>query len=184
MEKALDPQKQNQTILDSVKKSIERTFPVESGNRKIIIQDVSIEDNLSDTDFPTQKEIKLNRKTWDLPIKATIKLVDEKGKVLDKAENVNVGRIPKLTNRLSTIIKGNEYQVSNQFRRKPGAYSRVKRNGELESEFNLSKGANFAIDLNPENKKFTFSIKGATKKYHLWNLLDILGVTDTQVQNT
>ena len=40
---------------------------------------------------------------------------------------LKIGYIPKLTNRFTTIVGGNEYQTVNQLRRKPGVYSRKKR---------------------------------------------------------
>lgn len=82
-------------------------------------------------------------------------------------ENALIGRVPKLTNRASAIIRGNEYQVTNQLRRKPGIYSRQKRNGDLESEFNLVGGSNFSIELDPNNKKFYIIFRGTTRKFHL-----------------
>lgn len=97
--------------------------------------------------------------------------------------NVNIGKIPKLTNRHSAIIKGNEYQIQNQLRRKPGVYSRQRRNGELESEFNLAKGSNFSIEIDPNKQKFYIIFRGSTRKFHLWNLLDLLGVPADDIKD-
>ena len=62
-ENRLSPKKQNQIIQKAVKDSIEGMFPMESGGRRIVLKNVSFEDTLSDTDFPAQKETKLNRKS-------------------------------------------------------------------------------------------------------------------------
>lgn len=90
--------------------------------------------------------------------------------------------MPKITNRLSLIIGGNEYQVSNQLRRKSGVYSRVKRNGQLESEFNLEKGSNLSIQLNPKKEIFQLSLSNSTRKYRLYTLLTNLGMFDSDMR--
>ena len=73
--------------------------------------------------------------------------------------------------------------MSNQIRRKPGVFSRKKKNGQLESEFNLEKGANFALNIDPQKQLFYFSLKTGTRKYHLYNLLSSLGISETKIKN-
>ena len=85
---------------------------------------------------------------------ANARIVDAKsGRVLDKKSKLKIGAIPKLTNRFTAIIDGNEYQTTNQIRRKSGIYARIKNNGDLENEFNLSKGFNFDFTIYKNNKK-------------------------------
>jgi len=85
-----------------------------------------------------------------------LKLIDtETGKIISKKSNIKIGSIPKLTNRFTTIIDGNEYQTTNQLRRRSGVYATVQRNGELKSEFNLSKGKNFSLFLDPVKQIFS-----------------------------
>ncbi len=84
-----------------------------------------------------------------------MRLIDnETGKSLDSAR-LKIGSIPMMTNRFSTIIDGNEYHTMNQFRLKPGIYTRVKNNGQIVSQFNLEKGYNFEMDLDPEKRIFS-----------------------------
>jgi hypothetical protein len=59
----LSPEYQNKVIQDSVKKSLESLFPIKSGERELRLKNVNIEDVLSNTDFPAQRETKLNRKS-------------------------------------------------------------------------------------------------------------------------
>jgi DNA-directed RNA polymerase beta subunit len=72
--------------------------------------------------------------------------------------------------------------VSNQVRRKPGVYSRRKNNGELESEFNLAKGANFSLSLDPETQLFNFNLRSANRKFNLYIILNALGISDTDIE--
>lgn len=90
--------------------------------------------------------------------------------------------MPKLTNRFSAIIGGNEYQVSNQLRRKSGAYSRQKRNGELQTEFNLEKGANFSLQLDPQRQIFYLILGSGTRKYRLYTILSMLNMPDSEMK--
>lgn len=178
----LDPREQNRGIVEKIQTSIEQTFPIEAGGKRVEVSNIIIEDNLRNTDFPKQKEVKLARKSWTIPVYGTITVTDlETGRVISTREKAKLGEVPKVTNRLSTIIDGNEYQVSNQFRRKSGVYARQRNNGTLQSEFNLEVGRNFSLELDPEKQVFIFMLRGATRQFKLYNLLNTLGVTDAQI---
>lgn len=72
--------------------------------------------------------------------------------------------------------------MSNQLRRKSGAYSRQKRNGQLQSEFNLEKGANFSLELDPQKQVFYLILGSGTRKYRLYTILSTLGMTDGEMK--
>jgi DNA-directed RNA polymerase beta subunit len=78
------------------------------------------------------------------------------------------------------LVDGTEYQTVNQLRRKPGIYSRIKKNGELESEFNLEKGFNFKMILDPVKQIFFLILNN--RKHRLWTLLNLLEVPDSTVE--
>tara|TARA_Y100000592_G_scaffold71410_1_gene111120 strand:- start:112 stop:615 length:504 start_codon:yes stop_codon:yes gene_type:complete len=159
---------QNEKIRQTIKESIEENFPIENRGKQLVIKNVTIEDSLKDDNFPEQKKFKIGRKTWQNPIKATLELKDvNTGKVLDRKTNVKIGALPKLTNRFTTIIEGNEYQTTNQLRRKSGVYATVQQNGVLKSEFNLAKGKNFDIYLNPVSQVFSLVYKEKNRQYRL-----------------
>ncbi len=159
---------QNDKIRSAIKESIEENFPIENRGKQLVIKNVKIEDSLKDDNFPEQKKFKIDRKTWQNPIKATLEIKDiNTGKVLDKKTNVKIGSVPKLTNRFTTIIEGNEYQTTNQLRRKSGVYATVQQNGVLKSEFNLAKGKNFDIYLNPVSQIFSLVYKEKNRQYRL-----------------
>ena len=102
-------------------------------------------------DLPAQKEIKLDGKSWVMPVYADFDLIDnETGKVISRAKKMKITSIPRMTNRFSVIIEGNEYQTLNQFRLRSGVYTREKSNGQFESQFNLEKGFNFKMMLDPK----------------------------------
>ena len=171
---------QNGLIQETVREVIKKSFPIEAGGKRLEVTEVYVDDKLDSDDFPTQKEHKLNRRTWQVPVYANARIIDAKtGKTLDKKSKIKIGSIPKLTNRFTAIIDGNEYQTTNQIRRKSGIYARVKNNGDLENEFNLSKGFNFDMQLDPKKKIFYLILNN--RKYRLWTLLHVLEVSDEAI---
>lgn len=182
MENIFQPSQQNKIIKDTVIKALFNSFPIEHKGRKLIISNVTSDDELNDQDFPLQRELKVSRKTWSYPITGDIELVDSTtGRVINKVNKVKLAMIPKVTNRYTTIIDGNEYQTVNQLRRKSGVYSRIKKNGELESEFNLAKGINFNMQLDPQSQIFSVTPTGRNYKYNLWSILNLLGVPESDM---
>ena len=177
---SLDQDIQNEQIKTALKSSIKGLFPLEINGKKLVIDSIHIPDELADDDFPVQKETKLSRKSWQMPIMANFTLQDSNGRVLDRAKDLKIGNIPKITNRFTAIIDGNEYQTVNQIRRKSGIYSHVQKNGELIAEFNLSRGQNFKMQLDPISQLFVLIY--ANRKYRLWTLLNALGIGDTEIK--
>ncbi len=177
----LNYSQQNEQMKKAITSSVESMFPIVNGNKRLELQSISVDDNIDDFDFPRQKEIKLNRSTWEVPIYAKLAIVDSvTGKVVDKADKIKIGSIPKITPRFSVIIDGNEYSTINQIRRKSGVYSRIKKNGELESEFNLSRGKNFKMELDPTTQIFNVILDN--RRYRLWTLLNLLSVGESELK--
>jgi hypothetical protein len=69
----------------------------------------------------------------------------------------------------------------NQVRRKSGVFSRVRKNGELESEFNLEKGQNFSLELDPQAQIFYFILSSGTRRYRLYTLLSNLDMDENEM---
>ncbi len=180
---ALDWTRQNKEIQDTIVKSIGEEFPIESNKRKLVISDIHIQDNQPENDYPAIKDIKLARRTFQVPVYAKVALKDKlTGKIIDKIDKFKIANIPKMTRWYSMVIDGNEYQTVNQLRLKPGIYTRVKDNGNLESRFNLEKGFNFTMILPPEKGIFYLITKNA--KYRVYNILHALGVQDSKISDT
>ncbi|MBC8409902.1 MAG: hypothetical protein H8E12_14440 [Rhodobacteraceae bacterium] len=165
-ENSLNHYRQNALITNAIKTVIEDTFPIEASGKVLTLTDVTVDDTLQSDDFPQQKEFKMARKSWQIPIYAKATITDaETGNILDSTKRIKIGAVPKLTNRFTAIIDGSEYQTTNQIRRKSGIYARIKNNGDLESEFNLEKGFNFKMQLDPQKKIFHLILNN--RKYRL-----------------
>jgi len=181
MESRRTTQQQNKKIQDAVTASIQNVFPIVSKGRRLEILNIDVKDTLSDTDFPNQKEVKLSRKTWENPVYADVQIVDDAtNKVISRSKKVKIASLPKLTNRFTMIINGNEYQTINQIRRKPGIYSIMAQNGMLISEVHI-KGKPFKIHLKPQTQRFIFKFKN--REFRLWTLLNTLGVPDATIED-
>ena len=178
----LDPQRAMSTLKDGVKEQVKRFFPFEGRTNTLYLDDIEVDDRIHSNDYKTQRQAKTTGRSWTVPVNGTFRLVNNKtGKVVDK-KTVRILSLPKITQRYSFIVDGNEYQVDNLWRLKAGAYARVKANGQLESQWNLAKGLGFKVGFDPEKRKF--SMKYGTSNISLYPLLKSLGVPDEALEKS
>jgi DNA-directed RNA polymerase subunit beta' len=175
----LDPAESQKALQDGVREAIQDVFPLVGSKHTLKLVDVKIVDPKDPADIKAQKEAKLQGRTFGSDVKATFHLVDNAtGQVLDKSTR-KVATIPDITRRLSYIVGGSEYQVKNLWTLKPGIYTRVKQNGELESQINV-KGGGFHVGFDPHSKKFTVRIGSANPP--LYPVLKAIGIDDDTLQ--
>lgn len=180
LELPFNTDKQFADIKASAIKTIKNSFPIEGNKHKLVLTDVWVDDTLNTYDLASQKKAKLGGKSWAVPVYAGIDLIDKSsGKVINSVKRMKLIDLPKITPRASYIVDGNEYQVVNQLRLKPGVYTRIKNNGELESKVNLAKGVNFDVLLNQERGVFT--VKIGTANIKLYPILRDLGISDQEM---
>lgn len=175
----------NQQFEEVKKAAIEalRTvFPVKGKRRSIVMENAWAEDNLDSTDYKGQASAKQDEATWGVPVYAHLKLVDNTGGVVDENKKVRLFNLPKPTQRHSFIVKGNEYQVHNQLRLKPGVYTIRKQNGELKTQLNLARGKNFDLVFD-ENKAIFFisKVAGGQANIQLYPILLHLGISRADI---
>jgi DNA-directed RNA polymerase beta subunit len=178
---AIHPESQFDDVKAKVTAGLEQAFPVQGSKKNLVAKNIQIQDTKQLGDFQGQLDAKNMGKTWAVPITADLQLVDRaSGRVLDTKYGAKIADLPRITDRYSYVVKGNEYQVDNIWRRKPGVYSRIKENGELQAEFNLAKGKNFEIVFNPKNRKF--NIGYGTSTIPLYPVLKAMGVPEETLQ--
>lgn len=172
---------------EAVKKSaidaLKEVFPVEGRLRSLKIESIWVDDKADLKDYAAQAAVKSKDGTWGVPVYASMTLTDKStGKVVDKNPKVRMFLLPKVTDRLSYIVKGNEYQVNNQLRLKPGVYTLRKQNGELKTQINLSKGKNFDLVFNEANGTFMIQkVGGGQANIPLYPLLAYLGISPSMI---
>ena len=169
-------------VYDNVLNAATNLEPMANKRHTLHLRDVSYAD--PDTiSLAAQKEAILSGKTLSRRLRGTWELTDnESGKVLDSRKQT-IAAVPHMTNRGTFIHNGNEYTVSNQMRLRPGIFTRVKDNGEIESHANLlpGKGSSHRYFLDPA--KGVFYMRMGQAKIPLFPLLKTLGATDRQLQD-
>jgi len=160
--------------------SVQGLFPLDGKEHGLRLRKVWVEDKLQPDDYASQKKARLNGRTWAVPVYADLDLFDkESGRVIDKERKFRIASLPKMTDRGSFVVGGNEYQVQNVLRLKPGAYTRIQENGSLESQVNLARGKNFKVLLDPKTGIFTMRI--GTTNVRLYPLLIGLGIDNAKI---
>jgi len=176
----LDPREGFELLKDRVTTEVKAAFPQEGNDHILDIENVEIQDELDPEDIEGQKKAKLGGSTWGVPVKAEFVLKDKaSGKVINRSK-IKVATIPKHTRRHSFIVGGSEYQVDNQWRLKPGIYTRVAQNGQLESRFNFQGKMNLDMIFDPKSRKF--QLKHGGSKPPLYPILKAVGVDDDALQ--
>lgn len=179
-----DPQDAFETLKKRISGTIKEQFPVEGKKNTLVATKVWVDDNKDIDDIRGQQEAKLKERNWSVPVRAELELRDNKtGKVKDRRA-VTVAQLPKITNRYTYIVGGNEWQVNNMFRLKSGVYTHVKANGELASQWNLAKGLNFDMDFDPKSKKMTVKFSGKGANIPLYPILKTMGVDDDTIERS
>ena len=179
-----NPEVQQENIKKSIISGIQAQYPIKGSQHTLeLVGDLKIDDKTDWQDFPREKDIKLRKRSLTVPVKGNFRLIDNKtGRVLDETKDMVVANVPRLTNRFTTIFDGNEYSTVSQFRLRPGIYTRIQDNEELESQFNLARGFNFTMKMNPEDG--IFYLVANKKKFNLYALLHALGVSDSRISQT
>jgi DNA-directed RNA polymerase subunit beta len=176
----LDEKKQFEDIKKAATNAISSLFPVEQNKHRLVLNSIWVEDNLDNLNYKKQAETKNKRGTWGAKVLADLTLVDKKtGKTVDREKKVRLMVLPKMTDRFSYIVKGNEYQVTNQLRLKPGAYVKQAKTGGVKTQINLARGRNVEIHVG-EKGIVRMVIGGA--KIPLYPLLIGMGISRQQVE--
>lgn len=173
-------------LQDGAIEAVKGTFPIEGRSRKLVLNDVLVDDSSAQAgDLRSQERAKETARTWGANVVADISLVDKNtGQIVDRSKT-KIFTLPKPTDRYSYIVDGSEWQVDNLWRLKPGVYSQIKANGDLETEFALAgntfaKESRLKIPFSPENKKFKF--RWGTTNVNLYPILKTLGVQDEDMK--
>lgn len=177
-----NPTEAFETLKTRVSDTVKEQFPIEGKKNTLSIKKVWVDDDRDINDIRSQQEAKLRGRTWAVPLRAELELKDNKtGKVMDR-QAVTLAQIPKITDRYTYIVGGNEYQANNQFRLKSNVYTHVKANGELSSQWNLAKGHNFDMGFDPKSKKMSIKFVQKGSNIPLYPVLKTMGVDDDTIE--
>lgn len=161
--------------------NLEKSFPLEWGGVRLEAKNFRYEPK--DYSLKEQKEALLKSNYLSNPVKADLYLYDSKSnQLIDKLPNKTVMNIPYYTNRGTFIHNGNEYTTLKQSRLRPGIYSRIKANGELESQFNIKRGTGtgYRITLEPQTSLYKLNVRQSN--VNLYSILHDIGVSDEELE--
>jgi DNA-directed RNA polymerase beta subunit len=162
-----------ENVRGKVVRELERAFPVDLKGRTLEVKDIKV--LARDFSPEEQKHALLTGDSLSEPVKGTLVLKDGDGKIVNEARNFTLTHLPWFSERHTILMDGNEYQIANMLRRRPGAYTQRSANGELHTTFNLSKGANFNVTIDPA--KSAFYLVYDSTNIPLYPVLRALGVT-------
>lgn len=170
-----------QAFYDKAVQGIQDRFSnLENQTHKLVLEDLRYDDKLpklSDEADAINGKHTLSRRLY-----GKYKLIDKvTGQPLAEKEAL-VANIPHVTKRGTFIRNGHEYLLFNQQRLKPGAYTRQKKNGDYETQFNIlpGTGRGFRLNLEKDSGIVKFQIgQGAVRAYPV---LKALGIADEQLK--
>jgi DNA-directed RNA polymerase subunit beta len=149
-----------------------QTFPLKTKNFSVELSNPTIEKQ--DFSSREQKMALLEGRSLTERIRGDLTVKDASGNVVNSTKNFTLMHLPWFTPRHTFMLNGTEYSVSNQIRTKPGVYTRKRGNDELEASFNLSKGANFRLSMDPAEGQLLMEY--GTTSIPLYPVLKALGV--------
>lgn len=164
-------------IADRVAGALAASFPLDVRGRTLGLKDVRV----ADREFSPVEQYRalLTDGSLQVPVKGTLVLTGADGRVLDEAKDFTLVHLPYFTERHTLVLDGNEYQVANMLRRKPGVYVARGENGALRATFNLARGKNFDLGLDPA--KGTLHVALGATHVPLYPVLRALGVPHADV---
>lgn len=154
---------------------------LQSSHRQLIIRNVTFGEGGGAMAFAQQRATKEAGGTWAIKVIAEAELQDLGGKLIHKGKVV-VAALPHMTQRLTYIVGGREYQVQHQFRRMSGVYTRVSDRGEIEAVAANDRLGQLKMKFDPITYQITIKpVRGSDTAISLYDLLSAAGKSDDQI---
>lgn len=158
---------------------LQQAFPLKAGKWTLGLEAARVEPR--EFSSREQKLALLEGRSLSERVRGDLVVRDSDAKIVSKAPGFTLLHLPYFTPRHTFIVDGTEYAVASQLRTKPGAYVRRRGNEELEATFNLSKGANFRVLMEPEKGLLYLQPSHTTSRIGLYPVLRALGVPHQDV---
>lgn len=173
----LNPKQQFSAMIQRTESLVKSVFPV-TGRRNSVHASNWRWDKLGSdmmNNSSLHKKIKLGNNSLYANLLADVIIKDAAGKTLDSKNGVIVFQLPHATRNSSFIIDGKEMQVINQLRLRPGLYTRMTSDNNVETFINTSAAGTYRVILDRVKGKLQFRV-GASTHYPLANVLKALGI--------
>ena len=170
------------SIYDGALKAIQNRFSnLQNKTHRLELHDVAYADDVPD--LRAEKKALLAKRSLGRRLKGTYRLVDiNTGQVVSELPNKTVANIPHMTRTGTFIRNGNEYVINNQQRLRPGVFTRQKKSGDFESQFNVlpGTGRGFRLQFDPAKEQFRFAVgQGSVPAYPIFRAM---GVSDEAIK--
>lgn len=177
-----NPTEQTKLISNSIINNINNTFPLKVGNKTLEVSDVKNNDleKIDPNNYYAIAEAKAKDKTIGTNISGIVTL-KENGKIIDQ-KKMKLATAPVMCNDGTFVVGGSQFQVDKQLRLKPGIYSRIAQNGEIQAHINPNGFKNIRLLVDPSTKKLLVHVNQAN--INAIPVLRILGINDTEIKNT
>jgi DNA-directed RNA polymerase subunit beta' len=176
----LDPRESSDHLRDQTLEALKTHFPIKGSTHTVELASLSVGDGLDPDDIRQQHKAKVEGGSFAVPVHGHLRLIENStGNVVDE-KKLRLVDLPQMTSRYSYIVGGKEYQVSNQWQLKPGAYTHRGKDGQLKTQFNVVNKSPLALSLHPESGGVKMEYRSA--ELPVYPMLRALGVTDTEVE--
>ena len=174
------PENIRNAIRSRVVEAISAKFPIETQNCTAVLKHIEVERVGASSD--KQTEALMSRGNIHDGVYADIDVLDKNGHIIGQLKNHRLMNLPYYSNRYTMLLDGHEYSIVSQMRTKSGVYTRKRGNDELESAFNLARGANFKLVMEPDTGVFSIDLLNSTMP--AFAVLRILGASPADIQET
>lgn len=175
-----DTRAARKAIYDGTLDALKKRFPIENKSYRLELSNVRYT-GPQDFTLAQQKQALITDKNLHTPVSGHFRLIRKSDNaVVDEKDEV-VMNVPYYTDRGTIINNGSEYTVANQLRLRPGVYTRVRRSGDVETQFNVRPGTGRGFRLRMEPSTGVIMVNVGHANMPLYPLLRSLGVTDQQM---
>lgn len=170
------------SVYESAHKAVSSIKPLTNQRYTLALADVHYADPPS---YPVarQKQAILGGETLGRRLRGTWRLSDTATGQMLEEKKATVATVPFVTQRGTMIHNGTEYTMSNQLRLRPGAYTRIRENGEVETHANILPGSGPSHHYFLDPDKGTFHLRLGQAKLPLMPLLRAMGATSTELRD-
>lgn len=177
-----DIDSQREAVYEQARQAFAEFKPLSNANYTLEVGEPDYDDGPFTPTKKQEKDAILKGASLHRPLYGTVRLVDNAtGKAVDERRTV-LARVPHLNSRGLYIRKGVVWSLRNQSRLRPGIYTRHKRNGGTEAQFNVKPGTGrgFRILLEPETGLFKVQVGQSTTR--LYSVLRSLGISGEDIK--
>lgn len=175
-----DTKAARQGIYDGTLSALSKRFPLENKSYRLELSNVRLT-GPQDFTLAQQKDALIGNKPLHTPVSGHFRLIRKSDNTIVDEKDEVVMHVPYYTDRGTIINNGSEYTVANQLRLKPGVYTRVRRSGDVETQFNVAPGSGRGFRLRMEPSSGVVTVNVGTANMPIYPILRSLGVTDQQM---